>query len=512
MKKTKFLLTPSKSVISNKMKEAFTSVIPVFIIVLVLLFSFSPVDSGTLLVFVVGAIFTVLGIGLFTLGADTAMTPIGEFIGTSTIKTRKLWIIIPVFFIVGVMITVSEPDLTVLATQLSSVINNWVLIISVGVGVGLFLVIAFLRILLKIKLKYILIGCYVLIFILAFIIPETFLPLSFDAGGVTTGPMSVPFIIAIGTGTAYIRSDKNADSDGFGLTALCSIGPILSVMILGLIFKPEEFATSSYDIQKIVDSTDLLKFFALSFPQYLKEVAIALCPIVVFFFLYRIFGFKMAKIQFIKIIVGILYTYVGLVLFLVGVNAGFLPVGYIIGKTIGSLSYNYIMIPIGMIIGFFVVMAEPAVHVLTKQVYEITSGNIPEKALRFCLMIGVAVSCGLAMAKIIFGIPIVWILLCGYLLAIVLSFFGSDTFTAVAFDAGGVASGAMTSSFLLPLAIGLCEAVEGNIATEGFGVVALVAMTPLITIQLLGIYYNVKLKAIKRKQSKLSKKEEKILE
>ena len=510
MKKRRYFLSQDKTIISQKVKEAFSSVLPITAIVLALCFTIAPIDSGMFLAFIVGALLVTVGMGLFTLGADTAMTPIGEYVGTTVMKTKKIWFIIPVCFLVGVLITISEPDLQVLAVQLSKTMNQWTLILTVGVGVGVFLVIAFLRIVLRLKLSYLLIFCYAVVFGLSFFVPETFIPLSFDSGGVTTGPMSVPFIIAIGTGVASLRSDKNAETDGFGLTALCSVGPIIAVMILGIIFQPESIDTSSEQTSIILNSKDLVGVFIGVLPKYMKEVAIALLPIVAFFFIFQLFGSRINKHDLIKILIGLLYTYVGLVLFLLGVNAGFLQVGSYIGKILGSLSYNWIVVPIGMVIGYFVVAAEPAVHVLTKQVFEITSGAIPKKALRVSLMIGVAFSVGLAMLRIILNIPIMYFLVPGYLIALVLTFLVPDMFTAIAFDSGGVASGAMTASFLMPFALGVCSSVGTNVATQGFGVVAMVAMTPLITIQILGLIF--KIKSAKLKKQVVSTTKEEIIE
>lgn len=512
LKKRMNFIRADKTIIFEKVKEAFSSVLPITIIVLALSVSVAPIESGVFLAFILGAFLVIVGMGLFTLGADTAMTPIGEYVGTSVMRTKKIWLIVPICFIVGVMITVSEPDLQVLAGQLSNTIAPWTLIIAVGVGVGVFLVIAFLRIVLKIKLSYLLIFCYIGVFVLSAFVPPAFVPLAFDSGGVTTGPMSVPFIIAIGTGVASMRSDKNAETDSFGLTALCSVGPILSVMVLGIIFKPESIDTSASVIPTVTDTKDLLELFAFQLPHYLEEVAIALLPIVAFFFIFQLFGQKVQKQQLIRIIIGVLYTYFGLVIFLLGVNVGFLPIGSFLGSVLGGLSYNWIVVPIGMLVGFFVVAAEPAVHVLTRQVYEITSGAIPQKALRLSLMMGVAVSVGLAMLRIILNIPIMYFLIPGYLIALVLTFVVPDIFTAIAFDSGGVASGAMTASFLMPLALGVCYAVGGDVAKEGFGVVAMVAMTPLITIQILGLIYRIKTSKLKRVQTTVVSGKEDIIE
>ena len=510
LKKNRFLKA-DRSVLSLKIKEVFSSVFPITIVVLLLSFTICPIDSGTFLAFITGVLLVVVGLGVFTMGADIAMTPIGEYIGTNVVKTKKLWLILPIFFIVGVFITISEPDLQVLAEQLSQTIDMWTLIIAIGVGVGVFLVIAFLRVLLKIKIKYVLIFFYVLAFTLSFFVPKCFVPLAFDSGGVTTGPMSVPFLIAIGTGIASIRSDNGASDDSFGLTALCSIGPIIAVMILGIIYQPKEIITTTEQIIPPATSKGLLATLLNMLPKYMKEVAIALLPILAVFYLMLLFGKKISKHQIIRTFVGAIYAYVGLVLFLVGVNLGFLPVGKMLGEKIGSMQNNWIIVPLGMVIGFFVVAAEPAVHVLTEQVFEITSGSIPKKALRYSLMIGVMLSVGLAMLRILLKIDIMYILIPAYLISLVLTFFTPDIFTAVAFDSGGVASGAMTAGFLMPLAIGLNNAVQGDSAF-GFGVVAFVAMTPLITIQILGVIFSLKTKKNKNKAQKDDKAVEQILD
>lgn len=495
-------LRPDRTAITKKIKEAFSSVLPVAIVILLLCVSLTPLDSGTFLAFILGCVLAVVGMGLFTLGAENAMTPMGQYISVSVIKTKKLWLILPLFFIVGVFITVSEPDLQVLAGELNGTINSTVLLAAVGAGVGVFLVIAFLRIVLNIKLKIILIISYVAVFVMSVFVPSNFVPLAFDSGGVTTGPMSVPFIIAMGTGVVYLRSDKSAEEDGFGLTALCSVGPIIAVMILGIIFKPETVTATGGETFDIANSKDLFAVYLRKTPDYLKEVGLALLPIVAFYFFVMIFGGKVSKVEFLKIIVGIVYTYVGLVAFLLGVNCGFLPVGRIIGKTLGLLSYAWIIVPIGMVLGFFVVGAEPAVHVLTEQVYEITGGAMPRKALQLSLMCGVAVSIGLVFIRIYFAIPIMYFLVPGYALALILMFFVPDMFSAIAFDSGGVASGAMTAGFLMPMALGFCTSLERDLGTEGFGLVAFVAMTPLIAIQILGLIF--KIKSAKAKKAEVS--------
>lgn len=484
----------NKTILSEKIKEALTSVLPVTLIVLFLLTTVIPVSSAMLLAFLIGAVLIIIGMGLFTLGAESSMTPMGEYMGSAMTKSRNLPLIIFVSFFVGVLITVSEPDLQVLANQISS-IPNFLLILSVGVGVGLFLVVSMLRILLGIKLKYLLLFFYMAIFILAAFVPGNFLALAFDSGGVTTGPMTVPFIMALGVGVAAIRSDNSADNDSFGLVALCSIGPIIAVMILSLVFGVDAEAKVDYSMPIIDTSRDIAAMFLRSIPHYLKEVAVAIAPLAAFFFLFQLIFGKVKKHTLIKILIGLVYTYAGLVLFLTGVNVGFMSVGNYIGHAIAGSSFRYIIIPLGMVIGYFIVSAEPAVHVLTKQVEETTSGTIPGKLLGTSLSIGVAVSVGLAMTRVLTGISIMWFLIPGYAIALILTFFVPDIFTSIAFDSGGVASGPMTATFLLPFAVGACSALGGSvtdIVTNAFGVVAMVAMTPLITIQILGLIYRLK--------------------
>ena len=480
-----------RTILREKISESLSSVLPVTLIVLLLLVTFFPVSSAILLSFIIGALLLIVGMGLFTLGAETAMTPMGEYVGSKMTKSRNLFLIIFVSLFVGIMITVSEPDLQVLAEQISS-IPNLTLIFSVAVGVGIMLVVAMLRVLFKIKLKYLLLVFYAVVFILAAFIPKGFLAVAFDSGGVTTGPMTVPFIIALGVGVASIRSDHSAENDSFGLIALCSVGPIIAIMILGLIFPTNAEAQTEYVIPVIENSRDLMLTFITALPHYMEEVLIAVGPIVVFFLIFRALSGGIGSSGLGKILIGVLYTYIGLVLFLTGVNVGFMPVGNFLGKLMAESTFNWIIVPLGMIIGYFIVSAEPAVHILTKQVEEATSGAIPGKVLSLTLSIGVAVSVGIAMARVLTGIPILAILIPGYFIALALSFIVPDIFTSIAFDSGGVASGHMTATFLLPFAVGACTAVGGNVITDAFGVVAMVAMTPLIAIQILGLIYTVK--------------------
>ncbi len=477
------------TIFKKPMQESLTSVLPVILIVLALCFTIAPVPNNAMVAFLIGGVMLIVGMGFFTLGSEMSMTPLGQAVGSEITRSRKIWIIAGIGFLIGVIITVAEPDLQVLANQVPSIPNNTI-IWSVAVGVGVFLVIALLRIVLGIQLRWLLIGFYILVFTLAMFVSPDFWAVAFDSGGVTTGPMTVPFIMALGVGVCAVRSDKQAGGDSFGLVALCSIGPIITVLLLGLLYEPDGTAYTASVMPDAKDTVEMFSLYVHELPEYLKETATALLPIAAFLVLFQLVTKRLKKRELLSMIVGLLYVYIGLALFLMGVNVGFMPVGSFLGGSIAGLSYNWILIPIAMVIGYFIVQAEPAVHVLNKQVEEITAGAIPASAMNTALSVGVAVSLGLAMVRVLTGISIMWILIPGYALSLALSFVVPDIFTSVAFDSGGVASGPMTATFLLPFALGACEAVGGNLVTDAFGVVAMVAMTPLVTIQLLGLSYK----------------------
>lgn len=482
-----------RSKLNEKLQESLAAVLPILAIVLILSFTIAPLPTSVLMAFLFGAVLLVVGMMFFSLGAELAMSPMGERVGACITKTRRVGIMLTLGFLLGFLITISEPDLQVLANQVQAV-PNMVLIVTVAVGVGLFLCFAMLRMLLSVPLNTMLVGFYIVVFVLAMFVPKDFLAVAFDSGGVTTGPMTVPFIMAMGVGVSAIRSDKHSANDSFGLVALCSIGPILAVLILGLIFRPDGGSYTAVVIPEIGDSAALWQLFFVAFPTYFKEIAVSLLPIAAFFAVFDLVSLHLERKQLIRIGVGLAYTYLGLVIFLTGVNVGFMPAGNYLGSVIAGLSCNWIIIPIGMLIGYFIVMAEPAVYVLMRQVEELTDGAIPGSAMKHSLSIGVAVSVGLAMIRVLTGISIFYLLVPGYAVAIVLSFFVPKLFTAIAFDSGGVASGPMATTFLLPFAMGACSAVGGNIVTDAFGVVAMVAMTPLITIQGLGLIYRLRTK------------------
>lgn len=480
-------------ILTDKIKEACLSVVPITVIILILNFVLPGAETGYgLLAFGIGAVLLITGMVLYSLGSDIALSPIGEVIGTKVTATKKIPLILLVGFIIGVMVTVAEPDLMVLGNQLGDI--KWILIITIALGVGLFLMLALGRIFAKISLNVILIVFYAIIFILTIFVDNKYIALSFDSGGVTTGAITVPFIMALGVGVASSLGGKNRNDNSFGVVAICSIGPILLVLLLSLIFKPD-IAISSFGGQ-LESITDLLNNFLSTFKNALKEVAIALLPISAFFFIINGFFIKMPKRRVARIIFGLLYTYLGLSLFLTGVSAGFMEMGFNLGSRLASLTANWLLIPVGMLVGAFIVLAEPAVHVLCKQVENISDGTIKGKTLLISLSVSMMISVGLAAMRILFDIPVYYILIPGYAIALLLSFVVPKNYTAIAFDSGGVASGPMATTFMLPLAIGAATAISGGsteaVLSNAYGMVAFIALTPLITIQVLGLVVKLK--------------------
>ena len=477
--------------LTEKFREAVASVLPITLIVTIVCFSFVPVTTDLMLSFLIGSVLLIVGMALFTLGSEVSMTQIGTHMGAKLTKSRKLWLILTVSFLLGVAITVAEPDLQVLAANVPN-IDTTVLIITVSVGVGIFLLLSMLRILLVIPLRWMLLVFYALIFILAALVDKDFLAVAFDSGGVTTGPMTVPFIMALGVGVSSIRSDSHAQTDSFGLVALCSIGPILAVMLLGFIYRGSADGTAAMVLSNYQDTVELGHNYIASLPAYLKEVVIALLPIVAFFLVFQVVSLRLRRLPFMRILVGLVWTCIGLVLFLTAVNVGFSSLGYILGERLAAPGLRYWLIPLAMLMGWFIINAEPAVHVLNKQVEELSAGAISARAMGVSLSIAVSSAMGLGMVRVLTGVSILWFVVPGYVLALAMAFFVPQTFTAIAFDSGGVASGPLTATFMLPFAMGACTAMGGNIMTDAFGIVALVAMMPLITVQAMGVVYVIK--------------------
>ena len=485
----------------EKIKETFVSIGPIALIVLILNWTITPLGDGMTLTFIVSSLFTIIGLALFLLGADIGIIPMGEKAGSALTSKKNLPLLLIASFVIGFIITIAEPDVQVLTGQVSAVnpsIKSTTLLIMIALGIGFFVSLGLLRTVLQIPIKFLFVGFYVVVFILAFLAPQEYFAISFDASGATTGPMTVPFIMALGMGVAAVKSNKSSDSkaDNFGLTGLASIGPIVAVLLMGLMMSGK---SSGAEIQVVEESvaeiavtyttlSRLKELFGI-IPHVIVEVSKALLPLVGLLVVFLIFLFKLTKRQIIKICVGLIYAFLGLVLFLTGINGGFIPAGTVIGETLGKSGQLWLLVALGVTFGAIVVCAEPAVWVLTKQVEEISGGAIKRKVLLVALSSGVCIAVGLAMIRVIFGFHIAYILVPVFAIALALTFFCPKMFTAIAFDSGGVASGPMTSSFILSYTLGAATILGGNPLTDGFGVIALVASAPLIAIQILGLTY-----------------------
>ena len=480
--------------IIEKIKEACASVMPIALIMLLLSFTICPLPNDIFIAYLIGTCLLIVGLGLFSLGADLSMSRIGGHIGANLTKSKNIPIIALISLIVGVLITISEPDLHVLAGYTGK--QKLLFILAVAAGLGVFLVFAVMRIIFNVKMKYVLLigyGAVITLTVLAYLKDPTFLAIAYDAGGVTTGAMSVPFVMSIGAGIAAISSDKSDDDNSFGLMAICSIGPILAILIMGLLGGFKNISYTAHLAPSFTNSQEMGVSFISKIPEITKDVLMGLLPILAFFLIYQFVTVRVHKKDMTQIFIGAIYTFIGMVLFLVGANVGFMPVGSYLGETFGGMDSSWIIIPIGMVIGFCMTYAEPAVGVQEKQVEAATSGLIPKKILPLMMGIGVAISAGIAMIRALTGIPILPFLLIGYTVAVVLTFFCPGIFTSIAFDAGGVASGVMAATFLLPLSIGICNsrgAEPSQIMIDAFGTIALVAMTPTISIQMLGIVFK----------------------
>ena len=486
-----------KKKLLDKFKELSSSVLPLMLLVIglnfiMLIFSGSGMPWGMFFQFLIGGVLLMIGMTFFSIGADVSMIPMGDHVGAYLAKTRKYVLLIVCCFLIGTLVTIAEPDLAVLATQFPGVPDRNIILI-VAVGVGIFLAIGVLRIIRNLSLPLTLTVFYAIVLIVALFAPPKFLAVAFDSGGVTTGPITVPFIMAIGMGLAAVRSSKTSKDDSFGTVAVCSIGPIIAMLLLGLFTDMDGVSIEVAEAYNAEGSAVILDFFR-ALPTYIKDVAIALLPIIVFFTVFQLLFLHLRAKSLARIGVGLIYTFIGLTIFLTGVNVGFLPAGSFLGSAIAALpgARHLVLIPIGMIMGYYVVKAEPAVKVLNTQVEELTVGIVTKKAMMTMLSAGVAVSIGIAMLRVVTGVQLWYFLLGGYAISLGLSFIVPKMFTAIAFDSGGVASGAMTATFLLPFAKGACMELTHSaesIVTDAFGLVALVAMTPLITIQLLGLSY-----------------------
>ena len=485
------------NVLIEKVKEVLSSVLPITVIVLILHFIVTPLETPVLIRFIVGAFFIVIGLSIFLFGVDIGITPIGNLMGSNLTKTNKIWIVVVAGVMLGFLISIAEPDLHILASQVdfvtSGLISKISIVVVVSIGIAVLLSLGLVRIVYNFPLYKMLTLLYLIILVLALFTSREFLAISFDASGATTGALTVPFILALAIGTSALKKDSKAsEKDSFGLVAITSTGAIIAVMIMNILSKADKL-TGDIDF-KLPESNSIIINFIEEIPKISKEIFLALLPMLILFLVFQKISFKLSKKAFIKILKGLVYTFIGLVLFLVGVNAGFMDVGSVIGYKLASYENKSVVIIIGFILGLLTILAEPAVHVLTNQIEDVTSGYVKKKVVLVALSIGVGFAVALSMIRIIIPEIQLWhYLLPGYIIAIAMTYFAPKLFVGIAFDSGGVASGPMTATFILAFAQGAADRIEGaNVLVDGFGVIAMVALTPLIALQALGLIYKIK--------------------
>jgi hypothetical protein len=484
------------NIFTQKLKEVLTSVLPIAIMVLILNFTLVTLGTPLMIRFLMGVVLVVVGLTIFLIGVDIGITPLGALLGSSITKTNKLWIITIAGLVLGFFISIAEPGLLVLANQVDLItvgqISSTSILIVVSVGLAIMIAVGFIRVVYNVPLYKILTVFYVLVFILALFTSSEFLAISFDASGATTGVLAVPFILSLSLGISALKKDsKSSEKDSFGLVAIASIGAIMSVMILNIFSKGNEFSDSlEFDISQ---SDSIIEPFIQAIPSIVTESFIALLPLLIIFLVFQKISFKLEKRAFSKILKGFIYTFVGLLIFLVGVNAGFMAVGGVVGHSLASLDNKWYVIIIGFVLGLVTILAEPAVYVLTHQIEDVTSGYVKRKAVLIPLSIGVGFAVALSMIRIIVPEIQLWhYLLPGYIISIAMTYFVPKLFVGIAFDAGGVATGPVTATFILAFTQGAAEAIEGaSVLRDGFGMISMVALSPIITLQILGLMFKI---------------------
>lgn len=471
----------------RKFKEVGVAMLPIVVIALILNFTVVHMSNEVLMQFLIGTLLVYVGQVIFLVGVDNSLVSIGHLVGIQIVKYKKIFIVLLLVGIFGFVATVADPDVTILSNQLHEINNDipqLMLICFVGVGVGVYVVIFTLKTILKIKLKYITIASFIIIFVLCFFAPSNFIAFAFDSGGVTTGPITVPIILALGIGIASLSGRHSEDS--FGVVSLSAIGPIIAVLILGIIFKD-----SSVD-QVVISFSN--SDFGNIWLSTMQQIAIGIAPITLVFLIFNFISIKLSRKKLYRIISGTLITYIGLVLFLSGVTYGFSEAGYMIGNSIGKTDFYQIIIPIGVVLGFAIAFTEPGVKVLGQQVELLTSGHIRKKVLFIFLAIGLGLAMLVSMLRVIYQFHILYVVVPGYIIILILQFVVSDEFVGIGFDSGAVASGPMSATFLLPIAVGLCDALNHQVLSDAYGIIALISLFPILMVLLLGLIYKLKTK------------------
>jgi len=487
------------NILLDRLKEIVLSVLPVSAIVLILSFTLVSMETAQILRFILGALLIVLGLSIFLFGIEIGIIPVGNLLGAHLIKTNKLAIVVAGGIVLGFIVAIAEPDLHILAGQVNSVTSGLVpklnLVIAVSIGIGLLLSFGFARIAYGLPIHMTITGIYAIIFFLGLFLSPEFLAISFDAAGAVTGVLVVPFVLALARGISASRKDSKAsEADSFGLLGITATGTVITVMIMSLVSKAGKLSDGIEGSLNIIHSDHVIRPFIEVAPVVGGEALIALLPLVIMLFIFQKLTSALSRKAFNMILKGFVYTFIGLVLFLIGANAGFMEIGSVVGHRLASLNNKSIVIVSGFVVGLVAMLAEPSVHVLTQQIEEVTSGYIQRKLVLAAICIGVGIAVALFILKILVpGIKLWHYLFAGYMISIILSYFVPRLFVGMAFDSGTASSGPMTATFILAFTQGIAEAVEGtNVFIDGFGAVAMVTMTPVLTLQFLGMIFKIK--------------------
>ncbi|QTJ43256.1 DUF1538 domain-containing protein [Dolosigranulum pigrum] len=485
------------NILTQKFREVLQAVIPTYILVLLIHFFIVDLPKEALLAFSVGTLFIMAGMTIFLTGVDLAITPIGEQMGKGIARSNKVSIVVIFGFVLGFLIAASEPSINVLGQEIATIsggaVNAMAIVGVVSVGLAIMIVIGLLRIVYDWSLIKILISAYSLVFMMAIFTSEEFISISFDASGATTGAITVPFVLAMASGVANLKKGTSqSNNDSFGLVAIASVGAIIAVMLFNLLMPIGEL-TGSLSIEVDGDTSLLTRYISV-FIKQLQDVLMTIMPIVGLFYVYQKFKLKVPKRVLQKIWIGSIYVFAGLVIFLTGVNAGFMDIGRIIGHRIASEAMYVELAIVGAVMGVVTILAEPATNILTTQIEDVTSGAIKRRPILIALTSGVGIAIFLAVLRMLIpGLKLWHILLPGYAIAIGLMFIVPKIFVGMAFDAGGVATGPITATFILAFIQGAADTIPtASVMIEGFGMIAMVALMPILTLQLLGFVYELK--------------------
>lgn len=490
----------------NTLKEVFLSSLPLAAVIIIVCGFVEPLENAFDYVkLVVGYVSVIVGQALFLDGLNISILPIGKLVGSSLVKLKKVAFIIFFGFVFGLLATVAEPALAVLARQthmIMPIVNETAFLWIMGGGIGVMVGFALYRIMKDLPIKTVFTVLYGITFLAILFVPQEFVALAFDGSGATTGDISVPFILALGMGVSVTMSKHKANDDTFGIIGLASVGPILALFVYGIILKAANGgvlpAANLYDPGAAESLGEIIR-------GNLSGVALALFPVVIVFLPFQHFFIKLPKKEFTIILLGSISVYVGLLIFLSGIDFGFAFAAKYIGEVflnpLRPSWFKWLLLLVGFILGMAITLSEPAVTVLGEQLEEITNGHIQKMTIRLTLAIGIGFAALFSMVKILTEINILWFLVPLYAIALIMMKYTSTLFVGLAFDSGGVSGGALTSAFLTPLTLGAAQAVAEasgpgaqSVLTNGFGIIAFISVTPLIAVQALGIIYDMRLK------------------